>query len=155
MLRSIPTLLLTLCAALTAANPAGPLPALTLDKRQGTATLGNITCGKHSYTKQQVDDAVAEGCRLHKAGQQLGSSKYPHRFNNYEGLVLATKGPYQEFPILQNGLYTGSKRTIQPWNQPLLYYRIINNTPPQEAPAQTASSLTPTTKAAAASTSAP
>ncbi|KAL2261656.1 hypothetical protein VTK26DRAFT_3671 [Humicola hyalothermophila] len=104
MLPSVPALLLALCAAFAAADPAlRPV----LGKRQGTASLGNVTCGRNSYSKQQVDAAVAEGCRLHKAGEQIGSSKYPHRFNNREGLELATDGPYQEFPILPSGVYTG------------------------------------------------
>ncbi|EGS24104.1 guanyl-specific ribonuclease-like protein [Thermochaetoides thermophila DSM 1495] len=79
-----------------------------LQARQGTATLGNVTCGTHVYSKDQVDDAVAEGCRLYAAGEQIGSSKYPHTFNNREGLVFSTSGPYQEFPILSNGqIYSG------------------------------------------------
>lgn len=76
---------------------------------QGTASLSGVTCAQTAYTKQQIDDAVTEGCRLHAAGQQLGNSKYPHTFNNREGLVFAASGPYQEFPILHTGaVYTGS-----------------------------------------------
>ncbi|GAB1317447.1 hypothetical protein MFIFM68171_07657 [Madurella fahalii] len=93
-------LAVVLCTAAAAANKA-------FEKRQGTATLGNVTCGTHSYSKQQVEEATAEGCRLHAAGQQIGSNKYPHRFNNREGLEFATFGPYQEFPILENGVYAG------------------------------------------------
>ncbi|KAK4124391.1 ribonuclease-domain-containing protein, partial [Parathielavia appendiculata] len=95
------TLTLALCAVSANAD--------LLLHRQGTASLSNVTCGRASYTKHQVDAAVAEGCRLHAAGEQLGSSKYPHRFNNYEGLVFAVSGPYQEFPILNSGsVYSGN-----------------------------------------------
>ena len=101
------SLLSTLALALYAA--AATANAAALEPRQGTAGLSNVTCGRASYTKQQVDAAVAEGCRLHAAGDQLGSSKYPHRFNNREGLVFAVAGPYQEFPILASGaVYSGS-----------------------------------------------
>jgi hypothetical protein len=100
MVNLICALTLTLCAAATTADLLLP--------RQGTASLANVTCGRTSYTRQQVDTAVAEGCRLHAAGKQLGSSKYPHKFNNREGLVFATAEPYQEFPILDSGVYAGS-----------------------------------------------
>jgi hypothetical protein len=103
MVNLISALTLALCAAAATADSLGLLP------RQGTASLSNVTCGRTSYTKQQVDAAVAEGCRLHAAGEQLGSSKYPHKFNNREGLVFAAAGPYQEFPILESGVYAGSK----------------------------------------------
>jgi len=75
----------------------------------GTASLGNVTCGTKTYSRRQVDEATAEGCRLHSEGLQIGNSKYPHRFNNREGLVFATSGPYQEFPIISSGNYSGSE----------------------------------------------
>ncbi|KXX73227.1 Guanyl-specific ribonuclease F1 [Madurella mycetomatis] len=99
-----PFSLLTVALYAAAAAAAADL---AFDKRQGTTTLGNVTCGTQSYSAQQVNEATAEGCRLHAAGQQIGSSRYPHRFNNREGLVFATSGPYQEFPILESGVYTG------------------------------------------------
>lgn len=75
----------------------------------GTASLGNLTCGTQTYSRRQVDQATAEGCRLYSEGMQIGNSKYPHKFNNREGLVFATSGPYQEFPIIANGNYSGSE----------------------------------------------
>lgn len=78
----------------------------------GTANLGSLTCGTKTYSRRQVDEATAEGCRLYSEGQQIGNSKYPHRFNNREGLVFATSGPYQEFPIIAGGNYSGSKLHI-------------------------------------------
>ena len=98
----VATLTLALCAVATAAGEA-------LEKRQGTASLGSLSCGKVNYTKKEVDAAVAEACSLFAAGDQLGSSKYPHQFNNREGLTFAVSGPYQEFPILSSGqVYSGS-----------------------------------------------
>ncbi|KAI8243243.1 Guanyl-specific ribonuclease F1 [Colletotrichum sp. SAR 10_99] len=95
------TLALALCAVLTTANP------IALEKRQGTTGLGSIRCGDAKYSRKQVDEAVAEGCRLYANNQQVGTSEYPHRFNNREGLTFDTSGPYQEFPIISSGNYTG------------------------------------------------
>ncbi|KAK1994908.1 guanine-specific ribonuclease N1 and T1, partial [Colletotrichum falcatum] len=68
---------------------------------------GKVTCGDNSYSRQQIADAAAEGCRLYFAREQVGASEYPHRFTNRENLLLATPGPYQEFPIIPSGNYTG------------------------------------------------
>ncbi|WQF87588.1 Putative guanine-specific ribonuclease N1/T1/U2, ribonuclease/ribotoxin [Colletotrichum destructivum] len=102
-----PALVFALCAVSAAANPIA-----ALDKRQaavdvGTANIGTVTCGDNRYSKKQIEEATAEGCRLHAANQQLGSSQYPHRFNNRENLAFASSGPYQEFPIISSGNYTG------------------------------------------------
>ena len=81
-----------------------------LEPRQGTASLDEVQCGRSIYNKQQIDKAVAEGCRLHEAGEQAGRNGYPHRFNNYEALDFAAKGPYQEFPVLISGsVFTGNR----------------------------------------------
>lgn len=77
----------------------------------GTSSIANVTCGPNIYSQQQIEEATAEGCRLYDAGQQIGSSKYPHTFNNRERLVFASSGPYQEFPIVKGGVYTGSEYT--------------------------------------------
>ncbi|KAK3897487.1 Ribonuclease/ribotoxin [Staphylotrichum tortipilum] len=99
------TLVLALSYAITATADNAPA---ALEPRQGTASLSRLTCGSTSHTKQQVDAAVAEACRLHAAGQQLGDRKYPHQFKNFEGLLFAVSGPYQEFPILSSGVvYSG------------------------------------------------
>jgi hypothetical protein len=100
----ISTLALALYASAAAAD-ATP----NLHPRQGTSGITSVTCGRTTYTRDQIEDAVFEGCRLHAAGEQLGNSRYPHRFNNREGLTFSTSGPYQEFPILANGnVYSGS-----------------------------------------------
>lgn len=90
---------------------AAAVCAVTLTSAQGTDSIGSISCGSKTYTKQQVDEATAEGCRLFANNQQIGNNNYPHRFNNFEKLVFATSGPFQEFPIVSNGNYTGG------WNQ--------------------------------------
>ncbi|KAF9876780.1 hypothetical protein CkaCkLH20_05626 [Colletotrichum karsti] len=95
------TLVLALCAVLAAANP------IALEKRQGTADINQVRCADARYSRKQIDEATAEGCRLYAANQQLGTSQYPHRFNNREGLAFTTTGPYQEFPIISSGNYTG------------------------------------------------
>ncbi|OLN89316.1 Guanyl-specific ribonuclease F1-like protein 2 [Colletotrichum chlorophyti] len=100
------TLVFALCAVLAAANPIS-VPGQALEKRQGTSTVGSVTCGTNKYSRKQIEEATAEGCRLYAANQQIGTSQYPHRFNNREGLVFATSGPYQEFPIIPSGNYTG------------------------------------------------
>jgi hypothetical protein len=74
---------------------------------QGTASISSVTCGNNKYTRKQIDEATGEGCRLFAAGLQIGNNNYPHQFNNREALVFATSGPYQEFPILTSGNYTG------------------------------------------------
>ncbi|KAK4203225.1 Ribonuclease/ribotoxin [Triangularia verruculosa] len=83
------------------------LSAATATTAQGTAGIGQVSCGNNNWSKAQIDEALAEGCRLHEDGEQLGNNKYPHRFNNREGLVFTASGPYQEFPIVRNGAYSG------------------------------------------------
>ncbi|KAM7219452.1 guanyl-specific ribonuclease N1 [Rhypophila decipiens] len=73
----------------------------------GTNSIANVTCGSNTYSQQQIEEATAEGCRLYDQGQQIGNSKYPHKFNNREGLVFASSGPYEEFPIIRSGVYAG------------------------------------------------
>lgn len=86
--------------------------ATSLERRQGTDSLSGVTCGSTRYTKEEIDDAVDAACRLHAAGEQLGTNNYPHRFNNREGLTFAISGPYQEFPILASGdVYSGGQST--------------------------------------------
>ncbi len=100
MLHFISTLTLALCAV---AAPAGP----ALVRRQQTTI-----CGGNSYTPEETAAASQEGCRLYWLGQQIGRSNYPHSFSNFEGLVFPVAGPYEEFPILENRLYTGGECNI-------------------------------------------
>ncbi|KAK7975619.1 poly(ADP-ribose) polymerase and DNA-Ligase zn-finger domain-containing protein, partial [Apiospora arundinis] len=48
----------------------------------------------------------------------------PHTYNNYEGFNFRVDGPYQEFPIKTNGLYTGGSPGAD---------RVIINTSCEEA----------------------
>lgn len=96
---SLKSLLTVSLAALAAANP------VAFDKRQS----GSISCGGNTYSASQLRSATNEGCDLHAAGETLGNNNYPHTFNNREGLSFETSGPYQEFPVMTGGVYTGGK----------------------------------------------
>ncbi|PKS11278.1 hypothetical protein jhhlp_003040 [Lomentospora prolificans] len=98
---SIKSIVLASLATFAVANP------IDLEKRQGTSGITSVKCGSNTYSRSQLNSATSKGCSLHAAGQTLGSNKYPHTFNNREGLPLATSGPYQEFPILTSGVYSG------------------------------------------------
>lgn len=66
------------------------------------------TCGSVSYTAAEVADAVDAGCGHFQDGTQAGSSSYPHRYNNWEEFEFkGFPGPFQEFPIVGSGVYTG------------------------------------------------
>lgn len=94
----------TTLVAVAAASPFG------LFKRQGDGGNGtSVTCGDNTYTSEDLEGATSEGCTLHHAGETVGNNDYPHTFNNREGLPLEGDGPYQEFPILTDGIYDGGK----------------------------------------------
>lgn len=61
------------------------------------------------YSSSQVAQAVNQGCDYYQSGQQVGSNDYPHRYNNYEGFDFRASGPWQEFPLLRSGPYTGGE----------------------------------------------
>ncbi|KDN67741.1 putative ribonuclease [Colletotrichum sublineola] len=82
-----PAFLLSLFAALAVANPVLASDQ-ALDKRQGVSFISKVTCGDNTYARRQLEDAAAEGCRLYFAREQVGSSEYPHRFNNRENLHM-------------------------------------------------------------------
>lgn len=69
------------------------------------------TCGSVYYSAAAVNAASVAACNHFRAGRQLGSGNYPHRYNNYEGFNFGgASGPYQEFPIMSNGqVYNGGK----------------------------------------------
>lgn len=89
--------------AVAAASPFGLL------KRQGGGKSTSVTCGSNTYSSSDLDGASSAGCTLHFAGDTVGDNEYPHTFNNREGLPLEGDGPYQEFPILTDGIYDGGK----------------------------------------------
>ncbi|KAF2217731.1 hypothetical protein CERZMDRAFT_4256, partial [Cercospora zeae-maydis SCOH1-5] len=66
------------------------------------------TCGGHSYSQSRVSAAYRQGLNYFNNGQQVGTNRYPHRFNNREGFSFPVAPPYQIFPIMQSGnVYTG------------------------------------------------
>ncbi|KAK7753476.1 hypothetical protein SLS62_004551 [Diatrype stigma] len=66
------------------------------------------TCGTVCYWQSDIDDAVAAGYKLFKAGDTVGDNDYPHAFDNREGFDIPVDGPWQEFPILSTYKpYTG------------------------------------------------
>ncbi|KAM0333245.1 hypothetical protein ACHAQA_001905 [Verticillium albo-atrum] len=68
----------------------------------------SVSCGSNVYTYEQIEEAAEEACRLFDSGSQIGRSRYPHRYNNFEGFAFDNvRGPYQEFPLLRRGVYTG------------------------------------------------
>ncbi|KAK3403445.1 Ribonuclease/ribotoxin [Sordaria brevicollis] len=73
-----------------------------------TAQACQYTCGTVCYTSSAVTAALNKGYNYYKAGTQVGSNKYPHQYNNYEGFNFPTAKPWYEFPILSSGaVYTG------------------------------------------------
>ena len=70
-----------------------------------------VRCKATPFNKQQIRKAVNKGVQLRNQGKQVGKNKYPHRFNNREGFEFPVEGPYQEFPILQDGeIYDGTSK---------------------------------------------
>ncbi|KAK3899401.1 guanyl-specific ribonuclease [Staphylotrichum tortipilum] len=100
MVRLIPALLTLLSAA---AIPAAPLPDDTELEPRATCVY---TCGTVCYWQSDITAALNKGYSLHKAGSTINS--YPHQYNDYEGFVFPTAGPWYEFPILSSyTVYTG------------------------------------------------
>lgn len=98
----------TLILALAAFSAAASIDSAVISRRQASG----VTCGNNNYSSNQVQAAVDRGCSLFASGSTVGSNNYPHRFNNREQLPFPIDGPYQEFPILNNKVYTGGKLRI-------------------------------------------
>ncbi|KAJ2989023.1 hypothetical protein NUW58_g3678 [Xylaria curta] len=87
-----------------AAVSAVTVSGAAIEKKQSCAK----TCGNVCYTQGDINEAVAQGFEYHEEGQTVGSNKYPHRYNNYEGFDFPDAGPWYEFPILRSSRpYTG------------------------------------------------
>lgn len=95
--------LVSLLAAVAQAAPS------VIEKR-------STTCGGNSYSTAQVNAAANAACNHVRAGSQAGSSTYPHRYNNYEGFNFDVSGPYNTFPMLTSGVYTGGE--LSPGGRP-------------------------------------
>ncbi|KAL1890170.1 hypothetical protein Sste5346_008464 [Sporothrix stenoceras] len=66
------------------------------------------TCGSVCYWQSDIDAALAKGYSLYQSGSTLGSDKYPHQYNDYEGFSFPTSAPWYEFPILSSfQVYSG------------------------------------------------
>jgi hypothetical protein len=66
------------------------------------------TCANVCYWQSDIDDAVSKGYSLYQSGKTLGSDKYPHEYNDYEGFDFPVSGPWYEFPILSSfQVYSG------------------------------------------------
>lgn len=74
------------------------------------------TCGHFEYTGSVIQDAVQTACDLLQDGSSVGSSAYPHQYNNYEHFYFGgVPGPYSEFPLLRSGrVYAGGMDTWAP-----------------------------------------
>ncbi|KXJ85060.1 Ribonuclease/ribotoxin [Microdochium bolleyi] len=95
------TALLASATAITAAALPAEAQAHHLQARASGAT-----CGSVSYSAAAITAAGQRACQNYKNNNTPGN--YPHTFNNREGFVFATAGPYIEFPILKSGsLYDG------------------------------------------------
>jgi hypothetical protein len=82
--------------------------AATVSAAPSLHRRAEATCGSNHYTAAQVKEAVDAACQHFQDGTQVGSNDYPHRYNNYEGFEFkGLAGPFQEFPILSSGEYTG------------------------------------------------
>lgn len=88
--------------------------AAAADTPAGVSNVTSVTCGNTRYPQTQILLAVAEGCKLYEQDRQVGSGRYPHRFNNREDLTFNAPGPYQEFPLVRSGHYKKSESTAQP-----------------------------------------
>ncbi|KAL9531941.1 Guanyl-specific Ribonuclease [Sphaerulina musiva] len=95
-------------ALLFAVGTVSAPTALPADGNVIVTRQSATTCGSYQYTAARVRAALNQGVMYYNNGQQVGDNDYPHTFNNREGFNFAVSGPYQEFPILQNGnVYTG------------------------------------------------
>ncbi|KAL9086722.1 MAG: hypothetical protein Q9159_004017 [Coniocarpon cinnabarinum] len=82
----------------------GLAAASPLSKRQS----GTQRCGSDSYSASKIASAANTACSYISQGGEAGGSKYPERYNDYEGFSFdGAPGPYYEFPILESGTYDG------------------------------------------------
>ncbi|CAE6398461.1 unnamed protein product [Rhizoctonia solani] len=61
------------------------------------------------FTATEAQTAAEAAASRVAEGSQIGRNKYPHRFNNREGLQFQPdcKAPFYEFPIFKNKIYNG------------------------------------------------
>lgn len=101
---SLSALLLTLTAVSAAPTSSSSSSSPVLETR------APATCGGQYYSSAQVNAASVAACNHFRSGTTAGGSSYPHRYNNYEGFHFnGYGGPFQEFPIIPGGVYTGGE----------------------------------------------
>jgi hypothetical protein len=86
-----------------------PTEALVEDAAVEARQSCYVRCGSTCYTSAQISAARSAGYSYYQAGDEAGSSTYPHRYNNYEGFDFLVSGPYEEFPLRTSGTYTGGE----------------------------------------------
>lgn len=103
---------------------ASPVPAIEAEASKIVARQSATTCGNNYYSADQVNAAVNQGYNDYENYEQVGNDNYPHtvsifvlqsvravtdslQYNNYEGFTFPVSGPYQEFPIEEDGVYNG------------------------------------------------
>jgi hypothetical protein len=59
----------------------------------------------------KVSAAANAACSYVEDGSTAGGSKYPEKYNDYEGFTFdGVDGPYYEFPIMSDGsIYDGGE----------------------------------------------
>ena len=66
-------------------------------------------CGSDTYSSANVAAAQKAGCNYESEGKTVGTDKYPHQYNDYEGFNFTTTAPWYEFPIMEShAIFTGS-----------------------------------------------
>ncbi|KAI0883340.1 ribonuclease-domain-containing protein [Annulohypoxylon maeteangense] len=89
-----------------AAISAVQVSAVAVSERQSQTCVA--TCGSTCYWQSDIDAAVKQGYNYQQQGKTVGSGKYPHVYNDYEGFNFPDSGTYYEFPILSSfKVYTG------------------------------------------------
>jgi ribonuclease len=87
---------------------------------------GNVECGSDDYTDAEIADAATAACNYLSEGSTAGGSKYPEKYNDYEGFTFGgVEGPYYEFPIMADGsVYDGGRMTYA-WRNDLFTHSIL------------------------------
>ncbi|KAL3417697.1 guanyl-specific ribonuclease f1 [Phlyctema vagabunda] len=91
-----PTAVIALLVSAVIASP------IELEARQAATN-----CGGTAFTLAAVRACTNAAYSYYQQGGTAGGSTYPHTFNNREGFSFSVAGPYQEFPLISSGAYSG------------------------------------------------
>jgi len=72
-----------------------------------SAEPSSSNCAGTKYSQSQIDAAATAALTYYSSGSTVGSDKYPHKYNDYEGFTFTCSSPYLEFPIKKSGTYSG------------------------------------------------